>query len=445
MNHRDVELQPTSAIATLESLSQSQDDDARRPGFTLPRADGGRDAWLVLASCFVLEATVWGFPLASGVFQQFYTTHDFSDDDLSSIAAIGTTSTGIMYFAAPVVYGVLRKFPHYRKACSVVGYIILLAGLICASFAQNVPQLLATQGVLYAIGGSIHYFPAFLYLDEWFIQRRGLAYGTVWAGGAASGVAIPLTMDWILTNWGFRTALRTWTITSVILTTPALLYMKGRLPDQHADMGPQKLEMRFVQSPAFWVLQAGNIIQGLGYFMPGLYLPSFATAQGWSSLSGTIAVSLCNGAQVLGATFTGWLVDRYHVTTAINVCTAGTVVAVFLFWSFAIYQPIMYIFAILYGFFAGGFSSTWSGCANPVRRRYPAVETGMVIALFSAGKGLGAVISGPLSGALVKLDVWKDHAGYAYGSGYGYLILFSGVTASFQSIGWFGKKWGFIV
>lgn len=351
-----------------------------------------------------------------------------------------------MYFSAPVVYSVLRKFPHHRKACSVVGFLILLAGLVGASFARTVPQLLATQGVLYAIGGSIHYFPAFLYLDEWFIQRRGLAYGIVWAGGAASGVAIPLVMDWVLSHWGFRTALRTWAVVSVVVTTPALVFMRGRLPDQHADMGPQRLEMRFVLSPAFWVLQAGNIVQGLGYFMPGLYLPSFATAQGWSSLSGTLALSLSNGAQVLGATFTGWLVDRYHVTTALNVCTAGTVVAVFLFWSFAVYQPVMYVFAILYGFFAGGFSSTWSGCANPVRRGgYPAVESGMVIALFAAGKGLGAVISGPLSGALVKSDVWKSHAGYAYGSGYGYLIIFSGVTAAFQTVGWFGKKWGIVV
>lgn len=26
----------------------------------LPRVDGGKDAWLVLAGCFVLEALVWG-------------------------------------------------------------------------------------------------------------------------------------------------------------------------------------------------------------------------------------------------------------------------------------------------------------------------------------------------------------------------------------------------
>lgn len=349
-----------------------------------------------------------------------------------------------MYFAAPVVYGVLRRYPGHRKSCSVVGFVILLAGLIGASFAKTVPQLLATQGVLYAVGGSIHYFPAFLYLDEWFIQKRGFAYGIVWAGTGASGIAIPLTMEWILANWGFRTALRTWAVITVVLTTPALVFMKGRLPDRHASLGPQRLDMGFLASPTFWVLQAGNIIQCLGYFMPSLYMPSFAVAQGWSSLSGTVALSLCNGANVIGATFTGWLVDRYHVTTAINFCAVGTVLAVFLFWSFAVYQPVLYIFAILYGLFAGGFSATWSGCANPLRQQYPAVETGMIIALFSAGKGLGSVISGPLSGALVKSDTWKSHAGFAYGSGYGSLILFSGITASFASIGWLGKKCGIV-
>ena len=105
---------------------------------------------------------------------------------------------------------------------------------------------------------------------------------------------------------------------------------------------------------------------------------------------------------------------------------------------------MLYIFAFLYGMTAGGFAATWSGCTNPIRRAYPAVETGMIIAVFSAGKGIGAVISGPLSGILIRSDTWKSHAGYAYGSGYGYLIVFSGITASFASIGWFGKKCGIV-
>ena len=233
-----------------------------------------------------------GFPFAFGVFQEYYSTHEPFSRDVSGIAAVGTTSSvsicglmlfasyiltyshkGIMYFAAPVVYFLLRKFPQHRKTCSIVGFVIELSGLIGASFATTVPQLLGTQGILYAIGGSLHYFPAFLYLDEWFVQRKGIAYGVVWAGTGVGGVAIPLTMQWVLSTWGFRTALRTWAVICVILTTPALMLMKGRLPYQHADMGPQKVELRFLKSPAFWMLQLGNVIQGLGHFLPSLYMP----------------------------------------------------------------------------------------------------------------------------------------------------------------------------
>ena len=84
----------------------------------------------------------------------------------------------------------------------------------------------------------------------------------------------------------------------------------------------------------------------------------------------------------MGATLMGRLVDRYHVTTALNICAVGTVIAIFLFWSFAVYQPMLYIVALLYGVFAGGFPATWSGCPRAVQLRYR-METGLIISLFT--------------------------------------------------------------
>jgi hypothetical protein len=57
-----MELQPSAATAAADThaSSHTHDDGEQHISFTLPRADGGKDAWLVLASCFVLEATVWG-------------------------------------------------------------------------------------------------------------------------------------------------------------------------------------------------------------------------------------------------------------------------------------------------------------------------------------------------------------------------------------------------
>lgn len=44
------------------------------------------------------------------------------------------------------------------------------------------------EGVLYAIGGSLLYSPAMFYVDEWFVKKKGLAFGVMWAGvGAVRG------------------------------------------------------------------------------------------------------------------------------------------------------------------------------------------------------------------------------------------------------------------
>jgi len=58
---------------------------------SISRADGGRDAWLFLAACFMVEALVWGFPFSFGIFQEYYGSHEpFASS--GNIATIGTCS-----------------------------------------------------------------------------------------------------------------------------------------------------------------------------------------------------------------------------------------------------------------------------------------------------------------------------------------------------------------
>ena len=63
----------------------------------------------------------------------------------------------------------------------------MIAGLVIASFCNSVGALLATQGVMYAIGGLVLYFPAMYVIDEWFVARKGLAFGIVWTGTGTAG------------------------------------------------------------------------------------------------------------------------------------------------------------------------------------------------------------------------------------------------------------------
>ena len=52
--------------------------------------------------------------------------------------------------------------------------------MLLSSFASNTTQLIATQGVLYALGGCLTYAPTVQFLEEWFVRRRGLAFGIMW-------------------------------------------------------------------------------------------------------------------------------------------------------------------------------------------------------------------------------------------------------------------------
>ena len=85
-----------------------------------------------------------------------------------------------MYLGAPFVFAALQQWPKSRRYASVVGLGIVAISLIASSFANTVWQLILTQGILYALGGGLLYAPTILFLDEWFIRRKGLAFGIMW-------------------------------------------------------------------------------------------------------------------------------------------------------------------------------------------------------------------------------------------------------------------------
>lgn len=87
-----------------------------------------------------------------------------------------------MYFFAPISLYALEAWPSTRRACSIVGLLVVVSALISSSFATQVWHLILFQGILYGIGGSALYSPTMFYLDEWFIQKKGLAFGVMWAG-----------------------------------------------------------------------------------------------------------------------------------------------------------------------------------------------------------------------------------------------------------------------
>ena len=155
-------------------------------------------------------------------------------------------------------------------------------------------------------------------------------------------------------------------------------------------------------------------------------------------------MTLVNTASVLSAVALGMLCDRWHVTTVVMFSTIGSVISVFLLWGFATQLPLLIIFSLVYGLFAGGWTSTYAGTIKEVTKREPGADVGILIGLLSAGRGVGAVVSGPLSESLLGLKLWQGQAEFAWGTGYGGLIIITGVTAALGGISFLGRRVGWM-
>lgn len=96
---------------------------------------------------------------------------------------------------------------------------------------------------------------------------------------------------------------------------------------------------------------------------------------------------------------------------------------------------MLYTFALAYGIFAGGYTATWTGCLAEVQRDSRDAEAGVFLGNMAASRGIGAIVSGPISEELLKLGLGEKALAGAYGSKYGVVILFTGVTAVLGGFG----------
>ena len=229
----------------------------------------------------------------------------------------------------------------------------------------------------------------------------------------------------------------------LVLAGPLLFFVQARLPVARSYQ-PRPINYAFFRSTRFWVLEASIILQGLGFFMPGLYLPTYAESLGAPAVKGALTVALFNMTSVFGAIIFGTLTDRVHVTTTMFYSSIGATVAVFFLWGFAVSFPTLCVFSLIYGLFAGGYSSTWWKVSAEIRRDDDRSEGIILFGILAAGRGIGSVASGPLSEALLRDKPWQGDAILGYGSGFGPLIVLTGTMSLLGGSGWVARRMGMI-
>ena len=105
-------------------------------------------------------------------------------------------------------------------------------------------------------------------------------------------------------------------------------------------------------------------------------------------------------------------------------------------------MALLVLFSVTFGFFAGGYSATWGGVINELEReaagRNEAIDPGMVYGLLNGARGIGYVSGGLVGVPLLKAGLGGMGGGFGYGTTYGPLIVFTGLSSVFG--GW-GVLW----
>lgn len=99
---------------------------------------------------------------------------------------------------------IIKRFP--TKISEIFWFSLALYSLsfLLASFAEEIWQLVLTQGVFGGIFGGLAYAPLYVILGEWFKEKKGLAGGIIFSGSALGGFIFPPLITKLNQSLSFR-------------------------------------------------------------------------------------------------------------------------------------------------------------------------------------------------------------------------------------------------
>ena len=186
--------------------------------------------WVIVAIAFAAMAVAYG---VRNSFSVFY---------VAILKEFGWSraSTAVIFSINVIVYGVSSPFAGSlvdrfgpRKVLSI-GVILLALGTALCSQVSTLWHFYLLFGITVAIGTSLIGFPAHAaVLSNWFIRKRGAAFGIFTAGFGLSFLIVPL-VQYFIVAFGWRMAFVTLAILVPVILLPLIILFSRHRPE---DMG----------------------------------------------------------------------------------------------------------------------------------------------------------------------------------------------------------------
>ncbi|KAF9064955.1 MFS general substrate transporter [Rhodocollybia butyracea] len=348
-----------------------------------------------------------------GVYQDFYTQVYITNESSSAISWIGSINA-FMTIMGGLFAGKLFDRGYF--------YHLVIGGAILESFClfmlslakpDQYYQVFLSQGLGVGIASGMMYVPSVGVVSHYFRRRRALAMTLVASGSSLGSVVHPIMLNNLLNKIGFAKAARANAGLVSVLLLCACLLMRTRLPPNPAPIGLREAFIKFSKDKAYVLATVGFVIFSSGYYYPLFYIQLDAALHGLNSTFVFYVLVILNAAAFVGRITPGLVVHRLGVP---NMLTFGMGACSILIFgmiglgtegSSSAKEASFTVIAVLYGFCAG----TYISLATPLLASFAKnqSEMGARIGVGFAFSGIGALIGGPIDGALVtsKFVWWR--------------------------------------
>lgn len=306
----------------------------------------------------------------------------------------------IMFGLLGIVIGGLNDKFGPRIVMTLCGFLAGL-GYLLMSQVQTVWQMYLFYGVMIGVGSSI-YVPLLSTVARWFVQKRGMMTGIVFAGAGVGMLILPLVINQLISayNWRVTFLILGAIILVVIVVTAQFLkrdpgqavYREDNVPEEglRSESGDFSLK-EAARTRQFWMFLALLVCYGFCFFSLQVHIAPYATDIGISETTAATILATIGGATIIGQLGLGsagdklgfkrtFLIGMVLVALAIFTLMAGKEV-----WGF-------FIFAILLGLAFGDCSTMESPIAAWL---FGLASHGVILGFFSFSFTVGAAL-GPL-------------------------------------------------
>lgn len=227
---------------------------------------------------------------------------------------------------------------------SIVGCILLTAGMLLSSRTTSLPYLIFTFGILLGIGNGFGYATPIPVMAKWFPDKRGLAVGLAVAGyGGGSAIFGPLSQLWLIPKYGWRTTFVVLGVIFFLMTLVGAFLLKnppvgyrppGWTPAPAAKAAATTYEFKpgeMWRTPTaylMWVAYALGTSAGL--MVISQLVPFAKSVNVPSAALQTMTLVIAAGGNASGRIFSGWMSDALGRLNVLRLMIGISAVAMFI-------------------------------------------------------------------------------------------------------------------